>query len=194
LALPVAVVSGLAGNLLAPLVLVPATVLSCYLALVRWEADASVRDLVGEKTAYAGPLLCFGLALVLAYKQHHYPEGHEELMQIMGDSDIERSETAARLLAAHGKEPLLVALHHPAPGTRRQAARQLGLLHDVSVLGALQDASQDPDAHVRMWVAIALGEIGGARALRTLKALASDREAFVRQEAAKAIERIEEGL
>jgi HEAT repeat protein len=115
-------------------------------------------------------------------------------MQIMGDSDIERSETAARLLAAHGKEPLLVALHHPNPGTRRQAARQLGLLHDVSVLGALQDASKDPDAHVRMWVAIALGEIGRARALRTLKALASDREAFVRQEAAKAIERIEEGL
>jgi HEAT repeat protein len=129
---------------------------------------------------------------MFAYEHHHYPRDPDHLIQIMGDDDIRRSATAARLLAAQGKDPLLRALRNLDPGIRSLAAQELGHFQDAQVVDALELAATDPNAHVRMSVADALGEIGDLKTVPVLRALQTDNVQIVRTSAVRAIARIEQ--
>ena len=59
-------------------------------------------------------------------------------------------------------------------------------------LAALLDAAHDGDAHVRMWAAWSLGELGDPIALPVLDGLTRDRREFVVVMAAEAVGKIEQ--
>ena len=112
-------------------------------------------------------------------------------MNAMGDHDMRVSFAAARRVQRlFGKDGLFQALKHPNSYTRSKAAHFLMDFHGADVEAALSAASADPDAHVRMWSAWSLGEVGTAAVLPVLEKLAQDPEEIVRLEAVKALEKV----
>ena len=85
---------------------------------------------------------------------------------------------------------LLTALGSKDPGTRCEAARTLGKIHDSRAIPALVRAVKDPQMTVRIRAVEALGEMGDDRAKPPLAEALNDPHHQVRMEAAWALGRL----
>src|SRR5262249_39847233 len=81
----------------------------------------------------------------------------------------------------------LLALKDDDVRTRRQAARSLGRLNEISACDGLIAALSDSDPLVREGAARALGRLGDAKAAANLVATFTDCDAVVRKTAAAAL-------
>lgn len=95
-----------------------------------------------------------------------------------------RSATPGPLVAA-----LVTALRSPAWEDRRMAALSLGELGTAGNVKALVDAAGDGSSFVRQAVAVALGTVGGASSLATLRTLSTDEVPQVRDAANRSLAR-----
>jgi hypothetical protein len=121
------------------------------------------------------------------------PEDVESLLGLLDcTADLKLKHCATRRIHdLHGAPALLEGLRRANACIRAEAAHGLMRYDEPEVLGALLDAARDADAHVRMWAAWSLGELGDALALPVLAALAEERREFVAVMAREAIEKIE---
>ena len=188
IAVPVAAVSGLTAKPFLAIGLTASTILSAFFLLIR-EASRDDEYVFKKATVYLVPIVCI-VAVIATYDR--YPEDIPSLIEMMGMNDMQLRSTAANRLKVYGKDPFLIAIKHKNPSVRATAAHFLGLLKDPTVVGALIESAKDPYAHVRMWTAFSLGEIGDSHALPTLDLLAQDGEEIVRLKAQEAIEKINE--
>jgi len=191
LSFPVAVISGFTGRPEFAILLTALTVFATYLVLLRTGFNDEAR-LFRNKTVYIVPLLSLigGGLLAYNYTTKFLPDDIPALIEMLGRNEEELHSAAASKLRRYGKEPLLSALKHSNPLVRARAAHLLGLLKDPTVQEVLITMTKDSDAHVRMWSAFSLGEIGNEKALPVLALLAKDQVEVVRLEAVEAIEKI----
>lgn len=97
----------------------------------------------------------------------------------------------ATIRDSFGEPALRDALRGESACIRAEAAHGLAVYREARVEAALIAAGRDRDAHVRMWAAYSLGEVGGEAALPLLSDLEKDRHDFVAAMAIEAVRKIE---
>ncbi len=95
-----------------------------------------------------------------AYQRHRH-RTTAELIEQMGDNDMEIQWESRHALEAQGAQPLIRALRHPKAGVRMNAAWALEDLRDPAARDELTRLLNDPDRYVRERAQRALNAIGG---------------------------------
>lgn len=131
-------------------------------------------------------LLACGAVFVLPAWVPSRSQTQAELIRDLGADEMDVSFSAMHRLMEQGLEGLKPALAQKDEATRSNAAHGIALLDDPVARQFLATLADDPNPHVRMWVAYGLGrgDTPGADAL--LARLGKDPEAFVRGKAFEA--------
>ena len=139
---------------------------------VRWEAARALR---GLRLAEAFPHLVDALS-------DPHPRVRQEAATALGGGHVE------------SVPQLLKALADPEPDVRWAAIGALGSLGDESAVPPLAQLLQDGNEndHVRRSAAAALGNIGGAEAVKALRAAAASAPSDLKRECEEALKRIPE--
>jgi HEAT repeat protein len=115
------------------------------------------------------------------------------LFELLSDPSEEVRDTAVRELALRDDYPcgkLYARLKQPPWYVKSAILRIICLRKDVGALESIKGIIEDPNVDVRRWAALALGRIGGSEARTLLIRLAKDKNGYVKQAAADALDKI----
>lgn len=115
------------------------------------------------------------------------------LYELLSDPSEEIRDLAVRELAPRGDCPLgslYSRLRQPPWYVKSAILRIFCLRRDPGAVTAIGAVIEDPNVEVRRWAALALGRIGGPDARVLLVRLAKDRNPYVKQAAADALDKI----
>ena len=115
------------------------------------------------------------------------------LFELLSDPSEEVRDTAVRELALRDDYPcgkLYARLKQPPWYVKSAILRIICLRKDVGALEPIKGIIEDPNVDVRRWAALALGRIGGSEARMLLIRLAKDKNGYVKQAAADALDKI----
>lgn len=115
------------------------------------------------------------------------------LINILGDSDPNRSSSASRVLSSIGTlavEPLIAALEDDRWEVRQIVVRTLGSIHDPRAMLPLIKLIHDLSTSVREEVVLALGQFDDAQAVEALKEALRDRSLNVQVAAAGGLRKL----
>jgi HEAT repeat protein len=115
------------------------------------------------------------------------------LFELLTDPSEEIRDSAVRELARRDDCPmdkLSRRLLHPPWYVKSAILRIFCLKKSGEAVAAITHVIDDPNVEVRRWAALALGRIGGAEARILLVRLAKDKNAYVKQAAADALDKI----
>jgi len=115
------------------------------------------------------------------------------LVELLADPSEEIRDLAVRELAPRPDCPLgrlYDRLRQPPWYVKSAILRIFCLRREAGAVASIAAVVDDPNVEVRRWAALALGRIGGPEARSLLVRLAKDRNAYVKEAAVTAIDRV----
>jgi hypothetical protein len=115
------------------------------------------------------------------------------LFELLSNPSEEIRDLAVRELASRNDCPLdslYGRLRQPPWYVKSAILRIFCLRRDAGTVASIGSVIDDPNVEVRRWAALALGRIGGPEARSLLVRLAKDRNAYVKQAATDALDKI----